>query len=197
MEGVRIFNYDDYYNTLLKYLNYIQNSKLDDINIIDLSNIKNDINNINNINKDIVSKLTILQKKQLIQFDLKELLFGLSRHLFGSNVKMIWREDFFPFTLPSFELDVAFIKDSAEIDNNNKNNNNKMNDIKIISEENDDKWLEVLGCGIIHDDVMKTCIKRGKEIYNIEIDEHGWAFGLGLERLAMILFSIPDIRLFW
>lgn len=50
------------------------------------------------------------------------------------------------------------------------------------------KWLEVLGCGVIQDGVMENAGRKG---------EIGWAFGLGLERLAMVLFSIPDIRLFW
>eukprot|EP00903_Cladosiphon_okamuranus_P019905 g18294.t1 len=50
------------------------------------------------------------------------------------------------------------------------------------------KWLEVLGCGVIQDKVMENAGRQG---------EIGWAFGLGLERLAMVLFSIPDIRLFW
>lgn len=50
------------------------------------------------------------------------------------------------------------------------------------------KWLEVLGCGVIHRDVMVNS-QRGEDF--------GWAFGLGLERLAMVLFGIPDIRLFW
>ncbi len=48
--------------------------------------------------------------------------------------------------------------------------------------------MEVLGCGVIHKGVMENA---GLE------DMTGWAFGLGLERLAMILYSIPDIRLFW
>lgn len=50
------------------------------------------------------------------------------------------------------------------------------------------EWLEVLGCGVIEKDIVKAA-GRG--------DQPGWAFGLGLERLAMVLFSIPDIRLFW
>ena len=50
------------------------------------------------------------------------------------------------------------------------------------------EWLEVLGCGVIEQAILDNC---GKE------DSVGWAFGLGLERLAMVRFGIPDIRLFW
>ena len=74
-----------------------------------------------------------------------------------------WRNDYFPFTDPSFELEVKFNGD----------------------------WLEVLGCGVIHDEVLENSGLSSTE------GNVGWAFGLGLERLAMILFSIPDIRLFW
>lgn len=95
----------------------------------------------------------------IIKADLKGLLTGLAKHLFG-DVEMRWRDDYFPFTDPSFELDVFF----------------------------EGEWLEVLGCGVIHQEVMTNAGKTGFK---------GWAFGLGLERLAMVLFKIPDIRLFW
>ena len=49
------------------------------------------------------------------------------------------------------------------------------------------EWLEVLGCGIMRNKIMNP----------IKPNHTAWAFGLGLERLAMILFKIPDIRLFW
>lgn len=62
--------------------------------------------------------------KQIIQEDLKKILTGLAKHLFG-DVQMQWREDYFPFTEPSFELDIYFRED----------------------------WMEVLGCGVIHDQV--------------------------------------------
>jgi phenylalanyl-tRNA synthetase alpha chain len=100
------------------------------------------------------------EAKKAIEDDLKGVLTGLARHLFG-DVEMRWREDYFPFTEPSFELDIYF---------------------------NDD-WMEVLGCGVIHDEVMANAGQPA--------DRYGWAFGLGLERLAMVLFAIPDIRLFW
>ena len=104
--------------------------------------------------------VSINDAKAIIENDLKNILTGLAKHLFGKDCEMRWRNDYFPFTTPSFELEVKF----------------------------NDAWLEVLGCGVIHDQVMANCNKTNK---------YGWAFGLGLERLAMILFSIPDIRLFW
>nr|XP_029148107.1 phenylalanine--tRNA ligase, chloroplastic/mitochondrial isoform X2 [Arachis hypogaea] len=91
--------------------------------------------------------------------DLKKCLEGLARHLFGS-VEMRWVDTYFPFTNPSFELEIYF----------------------------KEKWLEVLGCGVTEQEILR---KNGKP------NNVAWAFGLGLERLAMVLFDIPDIRLFW
>ena len=93
--------------------------------------------------------------------DLKNVLSGLAKHMFG-DVEMRWSGDYFPFTDPSFELEINY----------------------------NDEWLEILGCGVIHDDIMT----QGKRDITKEV---GWAFGLGLERLAMKLFDIDDIRLFW
>ncbi|KAK4765227.1 hypothetical protein SAY86_026317 [Trapa natans] len=91
--------------------------------------------------------------------DLKKCLEGLARHLFGA-VEMRWIDTYFPFTDPSFELEIYF----------------------------KEKWLEVLGCGVTEQEILK---RSGNP------DNVAWAFGLGLERLAMVLFDIPDIRLFW
>jgi phenylalanyl-tRNA synthetase alpha chain len=75
-------------------------------------------------------------------------------------LKMRWVEAYFPFTSPSWELEILW----------------------------QGEWLEVLGCGII----------RQQLLINSERSSHfGWAFGIGLERIAMLLFNIPDIRLFW
>lgn len=108
------------------------------------------------INQELVGRDSAIQ---LVESDLKKTLEGMVREVFG-DVQMRWVEAYFPFTDPSFELEIYF---------------------------NDD-WLEVLGCGMIHQDILKLC--------NVG-DRVGWAFGLGLERLAMVLFDIPDIRLFW
>ncbi|KAL8949485.1 MAG: hypothetical protein Q9222_004408 [Ikaeria aurantiellina] len=75
-------------------------------------------------------------------------------------LKVRWVEAYFPFTSPSWELEVFWQGD----------------------------WLELLGCGVTKQDLY---INAGVP------DQLGWAFGLGLERVAMLLFSIPDIRLFW
>uniref|UniRef100_A0A6B2L7L0 phenylalanine--tRNA ligase n=1 Tax=Arcella intermedia TaxID=1963864 RepID=A0A6B2L7L0_9EUKA len=95
----------------------------------------------------------------LVVEDMKMALEGLAKHLFG-DVKFRWNSEYFPFTDPSYELEIFFRE----------------------------QWLEVLGCGAIHQQILKNT--------NLS-PRRGWAFGLGLERLAMILFSIPDIRLFW
>ncbi|KAL3780662.1 hypothetical protein ACHAWO_004143 [Cyclotella atomus] len=96
---------------------------------------------------------------KVIAEDLKATLEGLMDHLFGETEKR-WNEDYFPFTSPSYELEIKY----------------------------QGEWLEVLGCGVVHEEVLQTSDRA---------DRRGWAFGLGLERLAMILFEIPDIRLFW
>lgn len=113
--------------------------------------------------KDFPAGISAAEAKRRVEHDLKELLTGLARHLFG-DVECRWREDYFPFTEPSFELEVRFGAD----------------------------WLEVLGCGVIHDQVLRNAFHA--ESGGLRV---GWAFGLGLERLAMVLFGIPDIRLFW
>ena len=117
--------------------------------------------------------LTLDERKAIVADDLKDLLSGLTRHLFGQNIEMKWSNDYFPFTEPSFELEVLF----------------------------NDKWLEVLGCGVIHDDVMVNAGINSNNNSNSNSNDNvprvGYAFGLGLERLAMVLFDIPDIRLFW
>lgn len=75
-------------------------------------------------------------------------------------LKIRWVEAYFPFTSPSWELEVFWQGD----------------------------WLEVLGSGVVQQPILNNA--------NVP-DRIGWAFGLGLERIAMLLYSIPDIRLFW
>ncbi|CAH0380861.1 unnamed protein product [Bemisia tabaci] len=101
-----------------------------------------------------------LDASKVVEQELKAFLIGLTEHLFGKGIQYKWTDSYFPFTHPSWELEIYF-KDS---------------------------WLELLGCGLIRHQILKN-VGAGDRI--------GWAFGLGLERLAMALYSIPDIRLFW
>jgi len=96
----------------------------------------------------------------LLEKDLKDCLLGLTRHLFGNDIEYRWVDCYFPFTHPSWELEVV----------------------------HEGQWLEVLGCGIIEQEILAGSAAG---------DKVGFAFGLGLERLAMRLYQIPDIRLFW
>ena len=103
--------------------------------------------------------------KEEVMEDLKKTLEGLAAHLFQLKTgedTMRWLDEYFPFTEPSVELEIFYNED----------------------------WMEVLGCGVIHHDVLRNAGLDPEKV-------HGWAFGLGLERLAMVLFGIPDIRLFW
>ena len=75
-------------------------------------------------------------------------------------LRLRWIEAYFPFTSPSWELEIFWQGD----------------------------WLEVLGCGVVKQDIMEKADVPS---------QLGWAFGIGLERIAMLLFEIPDIRLFW
>ena len=101
-----------------------------------------------------------LDAARLVEADLKECLLGLAKHLFGDKIQYRWVDCYFPFTHPSWELEVLYNGD----------------------------WLEVLGCGVMEQEILYSAGVQ---------DKVGWAFGLGLERLAMVLYGIPDIRLFW
>ena len=89
------------------------------------------------------------------------------------NVKMRFRPSHFPFTEPSAEVDIGY----------------KIENGKIVIGEGD-KWLEVLGCGMVHPNVLK----------NVKIDTkkyQGFAFGIGIDRLAMLKYGINDLRAFF
>lgn len=100
------------------------------------------------------------QAKEFAIDELKKTIEGVAMAVFG-KIEMRWIDAYFPFTEPSLELEVKW----------------------------QDDWLEALGCGVYHPDVLKNAGKSP--------DVFGWAFGFGLERWAMKVFDIPDIRLFW
>ncbi len=105
--------------------------------------------------------------------DLKGTLEYFLRELFGSDTAVRFRPHYFPFTEPSFEIDV-----------------------KSKALKSGEKWIEVAGCGMVHPAVFEE-VNRAR--HDAAYDPEKWtgfAFGLGMDRLAMILFDIPDIRFF-
>jgi phenylalanyl-tRNA synthetase alpha chain len=105
--------------------------------------------------------------------DLKGTLEFFLRELFGADTAVRFRPHYFPFTEPSFEIDV-----------------------KSSALKGGEQWVEVCGCGMVHPAVFEAVNQsRGDSAYDPE-KWTGFAFGLGMDRLAMILFDIPDIRLF-
>ena len=95
---------------------------------------------------------------------LKSLIYKIVVSLFGSDVKIRFRPSYFPFTEPSAEVDILF--------------------------EGSNKWLEILGCGIVNPKVLENC--------NIDSTKYsGLAFGLGVERMAMLRYGVSDIRDFY
>jgi phenylalanyl-tRNA synthetase alpha chain len=105
--------------------------------------------------------------------DLKGTLEFFFRELFGPGTGVRFRPHYFPFTEPSFEIDV-----------------------KSKALKSGEKWIEICGCGMVHPAVFEEVNRaRGDSAYDPE-KWTGFAFGLGMDRLAMILFDIPDIRFF-
>lgn len=97
---------------------------------------------------------------KLVEFDLKQTLTGLVQKLFGKEMKYRWVSCYFPFTHPSWELEIY----------------------------HNGCWIEVLGCGVLEQAILKNAAVPEKV---------AWAFGMGLDRLTMIQYQIPDIRLLW
>ena len=105
---------------------------------------------------------------------LKGLLHDVLAAFFGlEKVPMRFRPSFFPFTEPSAEVDIGCKRGKAAL---------------VIGEGTD--WLEILGCGMVHPNVLKNCGLDPAEW-------QGFAFGFGIERLAMLKYNIPDLRTFF
>ena len=105
----------------------------------------------------------LIVDKNISFADLKGTLEQFLRAFFEEDVRVRFRPSYFPFTEPSIEVDI---------------------------ERGDGKWLEVLGCGIVHPKVF--------EYSGIDPEEYtGFAFGMGVERLAMLRYGVNDLRLFF
>ncbi|HVE60472.1 MAG TPA: phenylalanine--tRNA ligase subunit alpha [Chitinophagaceae bacterium] len=105
--------------------------------------------------------------------DLKQTLYFFAQEMYGKDVKLRFRPSYFPFTEPSAELDVScFICGGSGC--------------RVCKQTG---WVEILGCGMVHPNVLENC--------GIDPDKYtGYAFGMGIERPAMLLYQINDLRLF-
>ena len=89
------------------------------------------------------------------------------------RVGMRFRPHFFPFTEPSLEVDLQYRRDKGE-----------------VRFGEGDQWMEILGCGMVHPNVLKNC--------GLDPDEYqGFAWGMGIDRLAMLKYGMPDLRTFF
>lgn len=106
--------------------------------------------------------------------DLKQTLYYFVQQFFGEGTKVRFRSSYFPFTEPSAEMDIWAGTDTEENRRLTKGTG----------------WLEVLGCGMVHPNVLKSC--------NIYPEEYtGFAFGMGIDRITMLKYGITDIRDFF
>lgn len=106
--------------------------------------------------------------------DLKGVVYEFLRAFFEKDIQVRFRPSYFPFTEPSAEVDIECVMCNGE-------------GCRVCSHTG---WLEVMGCGMIHPEVFKAV--------NIDSDNYsGFAFGMGVERLAMLRYGINDLRLFF
>ena len=106
--------------------------------------------------------------------DLKGTLAEFAKELFGEDTKVKFRPHHFPFTEPSAEMDVSCFKCGGAGCRFCKGSG----------------WIEILGCGMVHPKVLERC--------NIDTNEYtGFAFGVGLERIALLKYEIDDMRLLY
>ena len=105
----------------------------------------------------------LMVDKNISVANFKAIIFAFLKEFFEENIDIRFRPGYFPFTEPSFEIDVRRRKG---------------------------EWLELMGAGMVHPDVLKTA--------GLNVGEwQGFAFGMGIDRLTMVKYNINDIRLFY
>jgi len=127
-----------------------------------------------------VDGLLLVRKemKSIVKTDLENVLAKIAKAIFGENIKYRFNDDSFPYTYDSIEMEVLIGggPDSKRIE-----------DARSTDRQ---KWVEVLGAGIAQPSVLEK-LGVDSKVWG------GWAFGFGLERLAIISMELPDIRLLW
>jgi phenylalanyl-tRNA synthetase alpha chain len=105
--------------------------------------------------------------------DLKQTLYHFAREMYGKDIQIRYRPSFFPFTEPSAEIDISCLICKG----------------KGCTVCKHSGWVEIAGSGMVHPNVLKNC--------NIDPEEFtGFAFGMGIERVAQLLFNVNDLRLY-
>ncbi len=105
--------------------------------------------------------------------DLKQTLYFFVQEMFGTDIKVRFRPSYFPFTEPSAEMDISCLICGGKGCNVCKKTG----------------WVEILGCGMVHPKVLENC--------GIDSNKYtGFAFGMGIERITMLLYQVKDLRLF-
>ena len=116
----------------------------------------------------------LLVDEGITMADLKGTLDSMAKKLFGTETRTKFRPHHFPFTEPSAEMDVSCFKCGGKGCNVCKGSG----------------WIEILGCGMVHPNVLK--------VGGIDTEKYtGFAFGMGVERIAMLKYGVDDIRLFY
>ena len=105
--------------------------------------------------------------------DLKQTLYFFVKEMFGEDVKVRFRPSYFPFTVPSAEMDISCLICKGA-------------GCAVCKKTG---WVEILGCGMVHPNVLENCGIDSKKYT-------GFAFGMGIERITMLKYQIKDLRLF-
>lgn len=120
--------------------------------------------------------------------DLKGVLLSFARSVFGDEREIRLRPHFFPFTEPSVEIDVSCFQ---------CNGTGKLKDASRCGLCKGTGWIEILGSGLVDPNVLLAVgAVRGDDAYDPE-KVQGFAFGMGIERIAMLRYGVPDLRLLY
>ncbi|MEI7696354.1 MAG: hypothetical protein WCI64_12025, partial [Chlorobium sp.] len=124
------------------------------------------------LKRGFVQKALHYIDKKVSFADLKATIYSFAKQMFGTDVKLRFRPSFFPFTEPSAEVDVTCYLCGGK-------------GCKVCKKSG---WLEIMGCGMVHPNVMRNC--------GIDPEEwSGYAFGMGVDRTVLLRYKIDDIRL--
>ncbi|CAI8508381.1 unnamed protein product [Hanseniaspora opuntiae] len=175
MEGTKTWNrftHNEVIESEINNMNELMLKNFPSLSVEDVDYIKDDATHENSKQAymtDLETELVVKHMKKSLELVVATLLkhrydhdASKDKNFKNPDIKMRWIEAYFPWTRPSFELEIFY----------------------------NDEWLEVLGCGVTKNSVFTNADMTPE-------GQVGWAFGIGLDRLAMLLYNIKDIRLLW